>query len=313
MDTWQAGGLGGPRRTVSQPMEPPWPSLRATQLRTPARLRKCTRCWHSKLPQEERARQPFERAAGARAGGGAREVGLEHEHAAGVVEAANLADGLDLVLDELVRGTHVARAQRVGGEELRGGAGGGGHMAGGMEVSSVGLRALLLGPPLRARGGDGGGHARELDEHVRGIGALLQQVYGTAASAGRRRAEVEALAAAPADHGGLCRRGARCCSLRWRASPRCAPTFAGRSAPRGHERLHGRPLRAALPVLTPSFLANSCQAPDAYATAAVVLAEMFAGEAIGCWPRRTTTVPEAAEASRRPQRRSSRRPPGRRP
>ena len=40
-----------------------------------------------------------------------------------------------------------------------------------------------------------------------------------------------------------------------------------------------------LPFVTPRFVANSCQRPDAFVQLCVVLAELWEGEPLGNWPR----------------------------
>ena len=39
-----------------------------------------------------------------------------------------------------------------------------------------------------------------------------------------------------------------------------------------------------LPFVTPRFVANSCQRPDAFVQLCVVLAELWGGERLGNWP-----------------------------
>jgi hypothetical protein len=54
-----------------------------------------------------------------------------------------------------------------------------------------------------------------------------------------------------------------------------------------------------LPLLTPRFFKNSCQAPGAYALAAAVLTELWPGERLGNWP--LTAEPDTEQAEQAEQ------------
>ena len=152
----------------------------------------------------------------------------------------------------------------------------------------VGLRALLLGAPLSARnadadadadtGGapaDGASSAEALRAAVEGTRALLRRVYGDgeeAAQADELRAVCAMDGATPA--GAACQRAALLFALAHEAE------LAAHYGP------YARDLaERVLPFVTPRFVANSCQRPDAYVQLSVVLAELWAGEPLGNWPR----------------------------
>ena len=151
----------------------------------------------------------------------------------------------------------------------------------------VGLRPLLVGPPLTERDAGADATARSLESHMLGLAELLPKVYGDTPACAQAVAEVEALGGmVPGPDEVVCKRAAllfavlqekevgKYFALQERRVERCAggPTFA--------EDMRER----VLPFLMPQFLRNSCQTPDAMVAMAMVLNEMWAGERLGNWP-----------------------------
>ncbi len=152
----------------------------------------------------------------------------------------------------------------------------------------VGLRPLLLGPPLTEREPEHVDHTlKGLDSHVGGIAPLMRQVYGDSAAAKQAAAEVDGIATLP--HGAseaTCKRAALLFALS--REPELLRHFAAQEhvvhagdAPSFSEDM----ARRVLPFVTPRFLRHSCQAPHAYVFACVVMSEMWRGERLGNWPR----------------------------
>lgn len=177
---------------------------------------------------------------------------------------------LDLARAQLVETEHLRCARANMDEEAEDG-----------DVD-VGLRALLLGAPLSARNADGDGApadralAEALRAGVEGTRALLRRVYGDGEEAAQADLELRAVCAmdgaTPA--GAACQRAALLFALAHEAE------LAAHYGP------YARDLaERVLPFVTPRFVANSCQRPDAYVQLSVVLAELWAGEPLGNWPR----------------------------
>ena len=184
-----------------------------------------------------------------------------------------------MVDDELVRGAHVLCAQRLDAEQLFGEA----------ALSMASLRTLLLGNPLAARSeGDAQAISDALDDHLQVVLQLLPQVYGKTSAVDQAVMELERVSELPADADGVCcRRAALLFALA--REPELLELFDDK------EYASDMRLRV-LPFVFPRFLRNSCQAPDAFVAAAIVLGEMWKGERLGNWPEegRTTSVPEGS-------------------
>ena len=111
---------------------------------------------------------------------------------------------------------------------------------------------------------------------MEGTRALLRRVYGDGEEAAQADFELRAVCAmdgaTPA--GAACQRAALLFALAHEAE------LAAHYGP------YARDLaERVLPFVTPRFVANSCQRPDAYVQLSVVLAELWAGEPLGNWPR----------------------------
>lgn len=147
----------------------------------------------------------------------------------------------------------------------------------------MGLRPLLLGPPLAEREGDP--TVTTLDSHLEGVMALLPQVYGESEASQQAQMEFRRVIEMPADYDGvLCKRAALLFALsrekelgsyfseQERVVQGSGPTFA--------EDMRDR----ILPFIMPRYVRNSCQCPDTFVTLACVLSELWAGEPLGNFP-----------------------------
>ena len=146
------------------------------------------------------------------------------------------------------------------------------------------LRALLMGAPLAARGAEGDAPCAALDAHVSAVRALLQTTYGGGPEARQADEELAQVAALPDGAGGVaCRRALLLFALG--REPEVAAHFAAAGGADA-DAAYARDLaERVLPFVTPRFLANQCQSPDAYVVLCLVLAEMWRGERLGNWPR----------------------------
>lgn len=129
----------------------------------------------------------------------------------------------------------------------------------------------------------------QLERHLRGLRALLPKRYGESLQVRQTLIEVDVLLDLPRTHDALqCKRAALLFAL---GREREVSRFFDRldraagsvDGPRGFaldlaERV--------LPLTTPLFLRNCCQSPDGYVLLNLVLAELWAGERLGNWPRR---------------------------
>ena len=145
------------------------------------------------------------------------------------------------------------------------------------ESGSVGLRELLLGAPLSARTADGGGDPTlpALGDHVEGVRALVARVYGGGEEAAQADLELRGVLArgAAGPERAACHRAALLFAL------------AHEAEVAAHYGPYARDLaERVLPFVTPRFVANSCQRPDAFVQLCVVLAELWGGEPLGNWP-----------------------------
>ena len=148
----------------------------------------------------------------------------------------------------------------------------------------VGLRPLLLGPPLSDRETD---HTlKGLDSHVAGLPPLIGQIYGSSPAAAQAAAEINTIAQlAPGKDEVACKRAAILFSLS--KEPELLRYFSGqeRSVHSGSEPSFSEDMvQRVLPFVTPRFLRHSCQSPDAYVLWCIILNEMWRGEQLGNWP-----------------------------
>lgn len=148
----------------------------------------------------------------------------------------------------------------------------------------VGLRAALMGQPLGARADDP--TPALLDAHVEGVRRLLPRVYGSSPACTQAVGELGHVLAMPHDADGTwCRRAAVLFAVG--REPEVADFFAEQERRvQAQGATFSEDMRArVLPLVLPRFVKNSCQAPDSFVVLALVLAEMWAGEPLGNWPR----------------------------
>lgn len=147
---------------------------------------------------------------------------------------------------------------------------------------SMGLREMLMGKPLWSAEDDAS-VACALDSHLLGVLELLPKVYGTDEPCRQAALELGAVV----DMDGTrreclaCKRAALLFAMH--AEAEVAGHWRGRRSD-GSAAL-ARDLSArVLPFVVPRFLRHSCQAPEAFVTLVLVLAEMWEGEQLGNWP-----------------------------
>lgn len=162
--------------------------------------------------------------------------------------------------------------------------GGAGERETGAMKAEAGLREVLLGAPLGSgrAGGAGGALEAVLRRHVDGLGPLLRVVYGDGVATKHAVAEMARVAALPggADET-VCRRATLLYALH--REPEVQRYFARQG---GADAAFADDLvRRVLPYVVPRFVKGSFQGPGAFVLACVVLAEMWAGERLGNWPR----------------------------
>ena len=155
----------------------------------------------------------------------------------------------------------------------------------------VGLRPLLMGPPLSERQAD---HTlKGLDSHVAGLCPLIDQVYGSSAAAKQAAAEIMQVAQLPAGKDEIaCKRAAVLFGLS--KEPELLRHFSGqeRAIHSGVEPSFAEDMvQRVLPFVMPRFVKHSCQSPGAFVSTCVMLSEMWQGERLGNWPRHTTMPP----------------------
>lgn len=168
----------------------------------------------------------------------------------------------------------------------------------------LGLRELLMGD-------DGPEVHRALERHIRGLRSFLPTRYGESLQMQQTLLEVDVLLDLPCTPDGLaCKRAAVLFAL-WRE--REVMVHFERLEHRAQKRARGGDAKApggapsgsfardlaerVLPFLGPLFLRNSCQAPDAFVVAVLVLAELWAGEPLGNYPRSVRRREAAARAA----------------
>ena len=119
----------------------------------------------------------------------------------------------------------------------------------------------------------------ELDGHLKGVRELLQRRYGESLSVKQTLIEFDTLTTLPQTEDALvCKRAALLFALG--KEKEVANYFAKRGDAFARDLAE-----RALPLVSPLFFRNSCQAPDAFLLLTLVIAELWAGERLGCWPR----------------------------
>lgn len=138
------------------------------------------------------------------------------------------------------------------------------------------LRQMLMGTALRDAEGQADAE-RHVDEHLRALHALLPRLYGESDACKQARFELrEALAEQPL----VCKRALYLFGMAkerelcawWDDKDQESAALAADLRDR------------VLPFLTPAFLKQGCQRPDAFLQTALVLATMWPGEQLGNYP-----------------------------
>lgn len=140
------------------------------------------------------------------------------------------------------------------------------------------FRSALVGSPLSDRrdANQDPAHVR-LNAHLGGLLDLLPASYGRSVATDQACAELRKLAELPDTTAPnlACKRAVLLFALHSEAEVQAY--FANEPFARDlYERV--------LPLLVPRFLKHSCQSPEAFVLACVVLADMWEGEVIGNWP-----------------------------
>ena len=148
----------------------------------------------------------------------------------------------------------------------------------------MGLRALLLGTPLRDRQKEGGEDegakvASGIDVHLLALVELLPKIYDDREPCRQAVLEVGAVVDMKATRKCIaCKRAMLLYSIA--AENDVCDHWKGRISD-GSADLAIDLNRRVLPFLTPRFFKHSCQSPDSFVTLAVMLAEMWQGEDLG--------------------------------
>lgn len=151
----------------------------------------------------------------------------------------------------------------------------------------IGLRPLLLGPPLTDRERDP--TLTTLDSHLEGVAELLPKVYGDTEASQQAQMHFRRFLDMGHDQDGvLCKRAALLFALGKEKELGDYMAKQERTV-QGHD---GRPTYSedmrdrVLPFILPRYIRNSCQCPDSFVVMACVLSELWAGEPLGNWPLR---------------------------
>ena len=210
-----------------------------------------------------------------------RQVTLQLQDHSRLLQSGDRADARYVINNQTVRRPHVPGAQEIDSKQLR---------TEGME-RRVGLRPLLLGPPLNDRDSDP--TLTTLDSHLEGVAELLPKVYGDSEASLQAQMEFRRFLQMPADHDGvLCKRAALLFTLA--REKELGEFFAQQE--RMVQGQDGKPTFAedmkerVLPFILPRYMRNSCQTPDTFVALASILSEMWAGERLGNWPQGTASA-----------------------
>jgi len=154
-------------------------------------------------------------------------------------------------------------------------------------MGDKGIKRLLVG--------DGEDVHAALERHLRGLREFLPKRYGNSQQFKQSLLEVDVLLTLPRTRDGLaCKRAALLFAL-WREKE--VLRVLEREEGVGKDSFARDLAERVLPLVGPLYLRNSCQAPDGFVIAVLVLAELWRGERLGNWPKRrrelTTMVPES--------------------
>ncbi len=257
---------------------PPWPSESATQRRTLFALSACIRCCASNarldlLSQGESSTHGMCRLSWQCASGA-----LKHQYHRAVVQLRDFAHCRYVFYNQFVRLTDVLGPQRVRPEALRT------RMA---EAGSMGLRNMLLGPPLDEERPP---VSAALDSHLLGMLELLPKVYGDDEECKQAVLEVGAVV----DMDGAkrecvaCKRAALLYGLHHERALR--HHWEGQHADGSAAMARDLATRV-LPFVVPRFVRHGCQTPEVFVLLTLVLSEMWEGEQLGNWPLDGASAP----------------------
>ena len=144
-------------------------------------------------------------------------------------------------------------------------------------AKAVPLRRLLLGSDLASR--DAPEQVRaELDSYLNAIAEMLPGVYGDTEPTRQAQLEIDSLVAMDSSKECLaCKRTMLLYAIF--AEPGLASHWQGADAEMAAD-LHNR----VLPFVTPRFIGQSAQQPDAFLQLSLVLSEMWRGERLANFP-----------------------------
>lgn len=140
----------------------------------------------------------------------------------------------------------------------------------------VGIRPLLLGVPLSARG-NGSEAPNGLNVHIESLRTLVRNLYGETQSA-RVRSELQSIIDIPCDtsHGAMCKRALILYALR--NEQEVSAYFATQEKAVNAHPLARILAHHVLPLLVPAFIARSFENPDEFVHDATSMALMFGGD-----------------------------------
>jgi len=153
-----------------------------------------------------------------------------------------------------------------------------------------GLMSLLMGPPLSQRCNEDSDYVRSQDavltKHLLGVCELMKQVYGSSPAAKQAIWDMREVARLKASAAAItCKRASLLYAVR--AEPEIRSYFnrvaASENTPEDIAVIQS------LDLTTPLYEEHTCQAPNAYVMATVLLATMWQGERTGSM--RLTTIP----------------------
>jgi len=154
------------------------------------------------------------------------------------------------------------------------------------DAQHLGLRHLILGAPLSDREHD---HTvASVRAHLEGVRELLPRVYGTTPASTQAVAELKHIANLEEGAAELaCMRAALLFAMHRELEVK--RHFIEQETDADEAAFARDMSNRVLPFLVPRFFKHSCQAPEAFVTACLVMNEMWVGEQLGNWPR--TTMP----------------------
>ena len=148
----------------------------------------------------------------------------------------------------------------------------------------IGLRPLLMGPPLCGRDGCDE-TVSTIRAHLRGMCDLLPNIYGDTPASKQAKREIGEIAELK-DSGAAelaCMRALLLYALF--KEKEVKRHFVEQEAAVGTTFAKDMAERV-LPLLLPCFIRHSCQAPEAFVMSCLLMSELWAGETLGNWKAR---------------------------